>query len=278
MTSLAAGAIAGATGAIVAWAIVSWRLRRPPTGRTRINFRGHPVPAVLGDGLAGGALVALAPALLADTGATARIVTAMAVALGAMFAAGLWDDARGAERARGFAGHARALRGGGVTGGIVKLMAGGLSGLLAGAILASGQILPIIEIALLVALAANAVNLFDRAPGRALKVSLLVAVPLVIWGSPGWGVAAAGLLAALAVCAPFDLAERGMLGDAGANPLGAALGLGVALALPEVGRVAAIVVLAIVNLTSEKISFSAVIERNRVLSWLDRAGRAQLPS
>jgi hypothetical protein len=71
----------------------------------------------------------------------------------------------------------------------------------------------------------------------------------------------------------FDLGERGMLGDAGANAMGALLGWVVASILaPAALGVYVIAVLAL-NVASERISFSQVIERNRVLSWFDRLGR-----
>ena len=69
--------------------------------------------------------------------------------------------------------------------------------------------------------------------------------------------AGAGLLTA-------DLSERLMLGDAGANVLGAALGLGVVLACSPGVRTAVLVVVALLNLASEAVSFTAVIAAQRL--------------
>jgi hypothetical protein len=84
---------------------------------------------------------------------------------------------------------------------------------------------------------------------------------------PGVGIGAGvGLL-------PADLRERAMLGDAGANPLGALCGLAALAAGP--GPVARWVLLAVlVGLTalSEVVSFSTVIDRVPPLRWADRAG------
>ena len=189
-------------------------------------------------------------------------------------AAGAWDDLRGAELPRGFKGHLEAIRSGRLTGGLVKLIAGGIVGLAAGFIVAGGD--DLLDVALIgasVALMANLVNLLDRAPGRAGKATLIVGLPLLALGSACWAVPAAGLLGALVAVLPIDLRERGMLGDAGANPLGGVLGLGLALSLPSWVGWGIVVLLAALNVASEKISFSRVIERNTWLHRLDLAGR-----
>jgi UDP-N-acetylmuramyl pentapeptide phosphotransferase/UDP-N-acetylglucosamine-1-phosphate transferase len=126
---------------------------------------------------------------------------------------------------------------------------------------------------MLVALTANLVNLTDRAPGRAAKVTLMAAVPLMVVGEPLWSIAAAPLIGALLGCFGPDLKERAMLGDAGANPLGAVAGLGILLSLSPWWRWTAIVILLALNLASEKWSFSRVIERVPPLRWLDSVGR-----
>ncbi|MFN2525450.1 MAG: hypothetical protein ABR505_04200 [Actinomycetota bacterium] len=272
MTEAAAYLVAGAAGAVLCSIVLVWRLRGDYERRIHINWRGRPVPVVLADGLAAGSLGGVA-VIAGVRLVPPRILAAMAVVALIMLAAGSWDDLRGAEKARGFSGHLRALQGGGVTGGIVKLVAGGVAGLAAG-LLVAGDLRHVAETALLVGLTANAVNLLDRAPGRALKVSAAVAFALLVWGAQAWSLAATGMAVALVVCLPFDLRERAMLGDAGANPIGAVLGLGLAISLSESGRIAALVVLAVLNLASERISFSAVIERNKVLAWLDQIGRA----
>jgi UDP-GlcNAc:undecaprenyl-phosphate GlcNAc-1-phosphate transferase len=79
--------------------------------------------------------------------------------------------------------------------------------------------------------------------------------------------AAVGLL-------PDDLGERLMLGDAGANALGAVLGVGAVLTLGPWSRVVLAVVLAALNLAAEMVSFSRVIDRVGPLRLLDRLGRS----
>ena len=74
-----------------------------------------------------------------------------------------------------------------------------------------------------------------------------------------------------------DLRERLMLGDAGANPIGAALGLAVVLSCAPLTRTCVMVVLLVLNLLSERFSFSSVIDRVSPLRGLDRWGRRAAP-
>ncbi|MBA4371106.1 MAG: hypothetical protein C0418_05975, partial [Coriobacteriaceae bacterium] len=133
---------------------------------------------------------------------------------------------------------------------------------------------------------ANLVNLADLRPLRALKTYVLLAIIAAALGAASLAAytdraAAVGLGTlvllvgpALAVWGP-DAAERGMLGDAGANAAGALAGFWLArglVSVPVALGVAAAIIVAL-NLISERVSFSEVIERNRVLKWLDMLGR-----
>ena len=73
---------------------------------------------------------------------------------------------------------------------------------------------------------------------------------------------------------PEDLRERVMLGDTGANVLGGVLGLVVVLECSRTSRNVIFVVLIALNLLSELVSFSRVIERVPPLRWFDRLGRS----
>ena len=273
MTMLAAGT----TGYVAAAGLARLRLAAPPAALMRTNVSGRQVPAVLGGPVAVAALTALAslalvgalgwePARLAETGVAAAVVTVV------MAIAGGWDDRRGDESSRGFKGHLAALGRGRVTGGILKIAAGLVAGLAAAALVFPGDLLAAAATALLVPLGANTINLFDRAPGRAGKVILLVATPLMALGGIHWAIAAAGAIGALLACLPLDLGERAMLGDAGANPLGALVGLGLAVSLGG-ARWAAVALLVALNLASERWSFSAAIASTPWLQRLDQLGR-----
>ena len=273
LAALAAGVVGGLLATMAA-------LRAAPTGLVGTNVNGRQVPVVLGFGVAVGAVAGIF-ALVAAGSFTesqasdgsidfsrAGIVIGI---VGVMFAAGLYDDRRGDEAARGFRGHLGAARGGALTGGLVKIAAGALAGLIASLPFAGP--LHKLEAFLLVPLAANLFNLLDRAPGRAVKVGWLFLVPLLAFGSEQWGLAAAGATGALLAVTPFDVRERGMLGDAGANPLGAIVGLGLALSLPEPWLALSVVVMLTLNALSERASFSTVIDSSAWLRALDRIGR-----
>jgi hypothetical protein len=116
--------------------------------------------------------------------------------------------------------------------------------------------------ALLVGLAANALNQLDTNPGRAIKAYLAVAVPL---DAP---------LAAAVLIAPYDLREMAMLGDAGANAFDALLGLPSVSRFTGGRRWLAIGALAALTAFGERSSLGALIERTPVLRELDEWGRA----
>src|SRR5690606_11238762 len=150
--------------------------------------------------------------------------------------------------------------------------------------------------AALIAGCANLANLLDLRPGRALKVVLPAAAAFAVLGAgagtteegvhgdadaararSGAGLARAALMPGL-LALPADLREHGMLGDAGANVLGAAVGAAATRVLPVPARGALLVGVVALTLASEKVSFSAVIDRTPVLHALDRLGRRPLPS
>jgi UDP-GlcNAc:undecaprenyl-phosphate/decaprenyl-phosphate GlcNAc-1-phosphate transferase len=190
---------------------------------------------------------------------------------------GFMDDVLGSED-RGFKGHLRALSQGRLTTGMLKLIGGaGIALVLAAAPgFVTGKRL--LADALLIALAANLGNLLDRAPGRAIKCSLAAYVPIaIVAGSGAVGIAVAPLIGATAGLLPDDLAERLMIGDTGANVLGGVLGLAVVLECDRTTRNVVLIALVALNLASELVSFSRVIERVPPLRWLDHLGRSPAP-
>jgi hypothetical protein len=200
---------------------------------------------------------------------------------------------------RGFRGHLGALRQGEVTTGTVKLGGIGATGIVS-AVLAGGSPADMIINAGLVAGGANLLNLFDLRPGRAIKVAVASGALITAGGlfsrsadtaepsratSALWSAGEAApsvlppLAAALALL-PEDLGERAMLGDAGANALGAMLGASAA-GLPRPARIVLLAGMAGLTAASEKVSFTKVIERTPALRWLDMLGRRppnQVPS
>ena len=124
----------------------------------------------------------------------------------------------------------------------------------------------------LVAGGANLLNLFDLRPGRAIKVAVASAALIGACGQDSVAAPAAAGLALL----PEDLGERAMLGDAGANALGAMLGAAAA-GLSRTGRITLLGAIVGITAASEKVSFTKVIERTPALRWLDMLGRRPVP-
>lgn len=256
-------------------------LRSPVLARR--NWRDRPVPT------AGGVLLVLAVLVIeagrAVTGAAGLgdepgLTLARSLVLFAVFGFGLLglvDDLLGEEDdISGFHGHLGALVGGRLTTGFLKLLggAGVAVVLVATPGFASGRRL--VTDALLIALAANLGNLLDRAPGRAIKVGLLAYVPLAcVLGTNVVGVAVAPVMGAACGLLIPDLRERLMIGDAGANVLGAVLGLGVVLGLGQTARTIVLVGVAALNVVAELVSFSRVIERIPPLRAFDRLGQTR---
>jgi hypothetical protein len=200
---------------------------------------------------------------------------------------GMADDAFGSSDDKGFRGHLSALFHGRLTTGALKLFG---IGLLAAFSLAPdfGSVdtpiwLVVGEWALQVlaiALTANLLNLTDLRPGRALKLySLLATIGCILIGlTSGWSIVPLLVLVSfgpvLAVWG-FDVGERGMLGDAGANAAGVMVGWILANALVAWWWALAAYVLVVLalNLVSEKVSFSEVIDKTPFLRWIDGLGR-----
>jgi UDP-GlcNAc:undecaprenyl-phosphate GlcNAc-1-phosphate transferase len=246
----------------------------------RVNYRGHEVTTASGLVIVLAVLVVeAARTALAEFGVGEELSDSLlrSVVLFACFAfafLGLVDDLLGTEGDRGFGGHLRALRAGRLTTGAMKLFGGAVVAIVLTA--APGEVSGrrLLADAALVALAANLGNLLDRAPGRTIKVGLLAYVPVALAAGTGpVGLALVPVVGAAAGLLPSDLAERRMLGDTGANVLGAALGLAVVLETSRPVRTGVLLVLVLLNLASERVSFTKVIDATPGLRHLDRLGR-----
>ena len=246
---------------------------------SRSNFRGRKLPVGGGlvlvvavqAGVAG--LVAWRIAISEFPGLRPADLAGVMAVLG-FGLLGFIDDLLGGSGVRGLRGHLREAVGGRITTGMLKLAGGFTVALLCVAVVTRGSAVQTGIDVLLVAAAANLANLFDLAPGRAIKVAIPVFVALVLaWGSgPALLVPAVVVGAALALLVP-DLRERIMLGDTGANPLGAVLGLAVVVSGTASMRVAVCAVVVLLNVLSEFVSFGRLIDRVPPLRLADRIGR-----
>lgn len=220
---------------------------------------------------------------------------------------GLVDDAFGTGDSRGFSGHIRRLAKGKLTTGGLKLISVSAASFafawvlfgITGSFTQDSFSFVRLGYALLagagIALTGNFMNLMDLRPARASKVYIVLAVFSVVLILLRTGLAAFALpadpgpaLIALLIlinliwlCGPilatffFDAREKAMLGDAGSNAMGVLLGAFIIVHISSswwlIGIYTALMLA--LNVLSEKVSFSRVIEHNKVLSRLDNLGR-----
>ena len=131
----------------------------------------------------------------------------------------------------------------------------------------------LLAVAVLV-LCTNAFNLLDLRPGRALKVFVVLGAALTAGSGQVRTLWALGLFAAPALVAgAYDLRERAMLGDTGANLIGAVGGLWLVLTLSGTGQAVALGVLLAITLYGELRSISGLVDRTPGLRYLDSLGR-----
>ncbi|MFM7068375.1 MAG: hypothetical protein ACKOYM_02840 [Actinomycetes bacterium] len=249
----------------------------------RTNFRGRSLPTAVG------VLVPVSVLFVAGVSRVALLAAERSPSwdqlLGATLVGvigfgllGALDDVAGVGQSGGFRGHLRSAMRGELTSGMVKLLGGAALGVLVAAPMATGDgtLVSALRDGAVVALAANLANLFDRAPGRAIKVtSVGFVVAALVAQSSTLAAPAVGIGAGLGLLYP-DLRERSMLGDAGANPLGAMCGMAaLSAASTPTARWLLLVALLGLNALSEVVSFSRVIESVPALRWCDRLGRIE---
>jgi UDP-N-acetylmuramyl pentapeptide phosphotransferase/UDP-N-acetylglucosamine-1-phosphate transferase len=259
-------------------------------GHRRANYRDRKLAHPFGVLVPAAALIALIPLMALQrfgSGDTfhPETLTVALYALGVLLL-GLIDDtltpissetaeseAGPTPAPRGWRGHGAALFQGRISTGVLKA-AGSLGlALLAASYMGLSDQRWLLAAGVLV-LATNVFNLLDLRPGRSAKVFVLLGAGLTIGASdlrPLW---ALGLFAAPALVAGvYDLRERAMLGDTGANLLGALAGLWLVMTLSGTGQLIALALLLVVTLYGELRSISEFVERTPGLRELDSWGR-----
>ncbi len=267
-------------GALFAWGRLGPWLSRPQWEKE--NYRGRVVVAVSGvfivliEVLLIGNLYWAFSDSLHNTHAVAALMLVLAFGL-----LGWIDDTRAEKTGGGLKGHlGMAISEGAFSTGIVKLIGGVVVSF--GAVIVadvSDGLVGLVRSAAIVALGANLLNLLDRAPARSSKVAVLWFVALLV-STAVWGdsysalhlIWASGVVGASVGLAPSELMERHMQGDIGVNTTGAVLGFSTILVGSSVVEWIALIVLAALNLASERTSFSQVIANNSILDRFDRLG------
>jgi UDP-GlcNAc:undecaprenyl-phosphate GlcNAc-1-phosphate transferase len=263
-------------GAVSEWVALTLLLRvRPPPLLSR-NYRQAEVVnrggATFAAPLAAGVALAMLlpgsdPPALGGAGVGALLFGVL----------GWLDDAYGTPGVRGLKGHLlRLIRRRQVTTGLIKAVGGAAVGLWAAHLLgAPGW--AIVPAGAVIALSANTVNVLDVRPGRAVKLFAASAVIIMAfaWAPPVPAALAvlAVLLGAVLAFAPADLRERVMLGDTGANPLGAVLGMSVVAVAHWPTWLALVAALFAFCTAADRWSLTAALERTAILRWLDELGR-----
>jgi UDP-N-acetylmuramyl pentapeptide phosphotransferase/UDP-N-acetylglucosamine-1-phosphate transferase len=246
-------------------------------GHTVANYRGQQLPTPLG-------IIIVTAAALAFGGLAVLYeldITDQVPALGGAFVFGVavfgvFDDAYSGE-SRGWRGHGDALRTGAIPTGALKAI--GTLGLAAWYAYGSEphDFLRYVLVVLILVLSTNLFNIIDLRPGRAVKTFLILAIALTIAPDgaellKGFG----AFVGAILVVGLYDLREQGMLGDTGANVIGAVAGLWLVSSISSTsGLVITVVVLAAITAYGEFRSISAFIERTPGLRHLDSVGRIQ---
>lgn len=230
---------------------------------TRPNYLGEQVPTGIGYAFLLPAVLLL---ILSSGDNLQALWLALLLLLFSIF--GAIDDFLGAVEQKGFRGHFGHSR---LSTGALKALGGGISSLVIAGTFSANWVNVLLN-GVLIALAANFLNLLDLRPGRAAKAFLLLALPLLIFLSQ-MPMLLGPLFFAVIGFLPWDLKRRAMMGDTGANALGCALGFACAFHFPVAAKIIAITILAVLHIVAERLSFSKIIESNRVLQFLDRLGR-----
>ncbi|HST32701.1 MAG TPA: hypothetical protein VLJ80_04170 [Solirubrobacteraceae bacterium] len=252
-------------------------------GHVKANYRGRELPFPFGALVLCAALLALIPVVLVQRLGSADVIypelgPVALYALG-VIALGLIDDTLGEPRTgeparRGWRGHGAALLRGELSTGILKAVGSLSLAMLAMAALGYRSNWRWLLATAVLLLATNAFNLLDLRPGRAGKAFVLLGLGLSIGAASLRQLWTLGLFAAPALVAGlYDLRERAMLGDTGANLLGALAGLWLVLTLSGTGQLIALILLAALTVYGELRSISGFVERTPGLRHLDSFGR-----
>jgi hypothetical protein len=265
---------------VVAAAVAgSWISDMRRTGLARDNYRGRRVAFPAGAVLVACSLIALAPLAILDDRADLDLLDPdlrrWAVYVLGVSLLGLLDDALGAHESapRGWRGHARALAGGRFSTGVIKAI-----GALALAAYATSGLgdrdFAYVADLLLLLLTTNLFNLLDLRPGRVEKVFVALLAALCIGAWTAEPLELLGIfIGPVLVVAAYTLRERAMLGDIGANLVGALAGVALLVTLGETGRYVALGVVAALNVYGEFRSISRTIDGVPLLRSLDSLGR-----
>lgn len=261
--------VAAAAVAFIIMPYIKQMLEVP--GALKKNYLGEWISTGMGIGLLlpvlAGSIV-----LMYIEGADVRLILPVTLGISVMSLAGIVDDLLGDGDTKGLKGHFSCLFGGKLTTGGFKALVGGMTAVMV-SVPISARFLEGFLNCIIVMLFTNLINLLDLRPGRAIKTFFLA------WGvtflmpafREHWYVLYP-LAGGLAAYLPYEMGRKGMLGDAGSNGVGAALGIYYCLGTGLVQKALIVTVLVLLHIAAEKFSFTKFINRNRILRYIDGVG------
>lgn len=190
----------------------------------------------------------------------------------AMFFAGLMDDIIGNRDVTGLKGHFKSMLKGKLTTGGFKALFGGFVGILISVSVAK-DVKSVIIGTLVIALSTNFMNLLDLRPGRAIKVYIPITIVLICFASTFNKAIPLLLLPNVLAYFYSDLKAKAMMGDAGSNVLGISIGIFFVINYSTNIQLIWLVFLIFIHVLTEKFSLTSIIEKNKILNYLDKLGR-----
>lgn len=186
---------------------------------------------------------------------------------------GLLDDLIGDKIIKGLKGHIISFLKGTLTTGGIKAFVGLFIAFFVSSYI-SPDLLGFIVNGLIIGLFTNCINLFDLRPGRATKVFAIISIIFIIFNLNSYNNYI--IISFYGILIPYillDLKSKVMMGDTGSNVLGYTLGVYCVTNFEITVKMIILILLILIHLLAEKISFTKVINNNKVLNYLDNLGR-----
>jgi UDP-N-acetylmuramyl pentapeptide phosphotransferase/UDP-N-acetylglucosamine-1-phosphate transferase len=241
------------------------------SGALRTNFLGKSIPTGLG--------IAFVPAAMAGgltlmflEGTDRELLLLFTFGVTVMGFAGIIDDLLGGRSVKGIQGHIGCLAAGELTTGALKAIFGTGAAAVISAYISSGKLEWIVNL-IIIALFTNLLNLMDLRPGRAVKsFFFLWGVSYFLKSTTGYAYLMLPLAGCLIAYLPLDVKGKGMMGDSGSNALGIAMGIYYCLCVGLNQKIVIMAALALLQLVFEKYSFTGMVNKSRILRFLDGFG------
>ncbi len=237
-----------------------------------LNYKKEEIPICMGLLFVFVQIISIGITLLL-TEVNNKYIISYLFALTLMGMVGLLDDLIGDKNVKGFKGHIKSFFKGTLTTGGIKAGIGFFVALFI-SIMISQNLVDIVINTLLISLFTNLTNLFDLRPGRTIKVFILLSLIMLFTGNIGeYNFILYSFYGILVIYFPLDLKAKAMMGDVGSNVLGITLGVYCAFTHGLIGKSIYLFILIVIHIMAEKISFSKVIENNKILRFIDDLGR-----